>query len=36
MRNKNIVDTWKMLDLEQWKEGGFSVKVLGTGNDNIN
>ncbi|NQE54440.1 UDP-N-acetyl-D-mannosamine dehydrogenase [ANME-1 cluster archaeon GoMg3.2] len=31
MRNKNIVDTRNILDAEQWKEAGFSVKVLGEG-----
>ena len=31
MRNKNIVDTRNILDAEQWKETGFSVKVLGHG-----
>jgi len=29
MRNKNIVDTRNMLDVERWKEAGFRVKVLG-------
>jgi UDP-N-acetyl-D-mannosaminuronic acid dehydrogenase len=32
MRNKNIVDTRKMLDTKRWKEAGFSVKVLGMAN----
>jgi UDP-N-acetyl-D-mannosaminuronic acid dehydrogenase len=31
MRNKNVVDTRNMLVAEQWKEAGFSVKVLGDG-----
>jgi len=31
MRNKNVVDTGKMLDTKRWKEAGFSVKVLGDG-----
>jgi len=31
MRNKNIVDTRNMLDVERWKEDGFKVKVLGSG-----
>ena len=31
MRNKNVVDTRKMLDTKRWKEAGFSVKVLGGG-----
>lgn len=31
MRNKNVVDTRNMLDVEWWKEVGFKVKVLGDG-----
>ena len=31
MRNKNVVDTRNILDAEQWKGAGFSVKVLGDG-----
>jgi len=31
MSNKNVVDTRKMLDTQQWKEAGFNVKVLGYG-----
>jgi UDP-N-acetyl-D-mannosaminuronic acid dehydrogenase len=29
MRNKNIVDTRNILNLERWKEAGFSMRVLG-------
>ena len=31
MRNKNVVDTRNILDVEQWKEEGFKVRVLGEG-----
>ena len=31
MRNKNVVDTRKMLDIKRWKEAGFKVRVLGYG-----
>ena len=31
MRNKNIVDTRKMLDTQRWKEAGFNVNLLGYG-----
>ena len=31
MRNKNVVDTRNILDVERWKEAGFKVKVLGDG-----
>jgi len=31
MRNKNVVDTRNMLDVERWEEAGFKVKVLGAG-----
>ncbi|NAS88575.1 UDP-N-acetyl-D-mannosamine dehydrogenase [ANME-1 cluster archaeon AG-394-G21] len=31
MRNKNVVDTRKMLDTKRWKEAGFNVNVIGVG-----
>ena len=31
MRNKNIIDTRNILNAEKWKQGGFKVKVLGSG-----
>jgi UDP-N-acetyl-D-mannosaminuronic acid dehydrogenase len=31
MRNRNLVDTRNCLDRKQWKEAGFTVKVLGDG-----
>jgi len=31
MRNKNVVDTRKMLDAKRWEEAGFSLNVLGVG-----
>ncbi|MCK4736665.1 MAG: nucleotide sugar dehydrogenase [Methanophagales archaeon] len=31
MRNKNVVDTRKMLDTKRWEEAGFCVNVLGYG-----
>ena len=33
MRNKNIVDTRNILDVERWREAGFKVKVMGDGKD---
>ena len=31
MRNRNVVDTRNILNLETWKRMGFSVKMLGMG-----
>ena len=31
MRHKNLIDTRNMLDHEEWREAGFTVRVLGDG-----
>jgi UDP-N-acetyl-D-mannosaminuronic acid dehydrogenase len=32
MRNKNLIDTRNLLDVENWKKAGFHVHVLGSKN----